>query len=126
MLIDIKKVPFPDTLAARMYSLDHCVSAAPLATLANTGILNIPIAMIALKAPGPKIAVIKIAIINAGKAKIKSLNLITKSSKKVPLFAAAIIPKGNPKNIPIPTATKATAIEVCAPTMIIESISLPK
>ncbi len=59
-------------------------------------------------------------------AKIKSLNLITRSSKNVPLFAAAINPKGKPNNIPIPTATIATAIEVWVPTIIIESISRPK
>ena len=59
-------------------------------------------AIIALNAPGPKTAVIKIAIISAGNAKIKSLNLITRSSKNVPLFAAAINPKGKPNNIPIP------------------------
>ena len=92
--------------------IQHCVKAAPLATLAKTGILKIPIAIIALNAPGPITAVIKIAIIRAGNAKIKSLNLITRSSKNVPLFPAAINPKGKPNNIPMPTATNATAIEV--------------
>ena len=37
---------------------------------------------------------------------------ITKSSKNEPLFAAAIIPRGNPNIIPIAIATNATAIEV--------------
>ena len=41
--IEIKIVPFPDTWAARIYSFDHCVNAAPLATLAKTGILKIPL-----------------------------------------------------------------------------------
>ena len=88
--------------------------------------LKIPIAIIALNAPGPNTAVIKIAIISAGKANIRSLNLITKSSKKVPLFAAAIIPRGKPNMIPMLTATSATAIEVWAPTIIMDRISLPK
>ena len=82
--------------------------------------------MIALKADGPKTAVIKIAIINEGKANTKSFPRIIKSSSQWPWFAAAHKPKGTPRAIPIPTATTATAIEVRAPTIIIEKISLPK
>jgi len=88
--------------------------------------LKIPIAMIALKADGPNTAVIKIAIINEGKANTKSFPRIIKSSSQWPWFAAAHKPKGTPRAIPIPTATTATAMEVRAPTIIMEKISLPK
>ena len=100
--------------------------AAPLVTLAKTGILKIPIAKIALKAEGPNTAVIKIAITNDGKAKIRSFPLIIISSNNEPRHEAEIKPKGTPKNNPRPTAIKATDKEVCPPIIIIEKISLPK
>ena len=71
-------------------------------------------------------AVIKIAITNDGKAKIRSFPLMIISSKNEPRHEAEIKPKGTPKNNPRPTAIKATDKEVCPPIIIIEKISLPK
>ncbi len=48
------------------------------------------------------------------------------SSRNDPWRAAAASPKGTPSPIPIPTAKSATAIDVRAPTMIIENKSRPK
>ena len=48
------------------------------------------------------------------------------SSSRLPRFAAAMRPSGTPTTMPIPTATIATASEVRAPTMSIESVSRPK
>ena len=82
--------------------------------------------IIAFKAEGPNTAVIKIAITNDGKAKIRSFPLIIISSNNEPRHEAEIKPKGTPKNNPRPTAIKATDKEVCPPIIIIEKISLPK
>ena len=82
--------------------------------------------MIALKAEGPRIAVIRIAMMSAGKAKMMSLPRITMSSSTEPRRAAARSPRGTPATIPIPTATTATAIEVRAPTISIDRMSRPK
>ncbi len=84
-----------------------------------------PMAMMALTAPGPKIAVIMIADKRAGNAKTRSFNRISASSTRPPR-AAASVPSGTPKPMPMPTATSATAIELRAPTMIIDSMSRPK
>ena len=75
-------------------------------------------------APGPKIAVIITADNSAGKAKAKSLNRITHSSIPPPR-AAARAPRGRPMPAPMPTATKATKIELAAPRIIIETTSRP-
>ena len=123
---EILKDPFPAILAEEIKSNVQIDIAAPLVTLAKTGILKTPIAKIALKAEGPNTAVIKIAITNDGKAKIRSFPLIIISSNNEPRHEAEIKPKGTPKNNPRPTAIKATDKEVCPPIIIIEKISLPK
>ena len=84
-----------------------------------------PMAMIALTAPGPKIAVIMTAESSAGKAKTTSLKRISASSTQ-PRRAAAQQPSGTPTEMPMATAMKATAMELRAPTMIMEKISRPK
>ena len=61
-----------------------------------------------------------------GKAKIRSLPRMMISSAQLPRLAAAHSPSGTPKLKPMPTATTATAIDVRAPTMIIEKMSRPK
>ena len=66
---EILKDPFPAILAEEIKSSVQIDIAAPLVTLAKTGILKIPMAIIAFKAEGPNTAVIKIAITNDGKAK---------------------------------------------------------
>jgi hypothetical protein len=124
--IEIRKPVFPETRADKINSRCHSDKAAPLETRAKTGILKTPIAIIALNALGPAIAVIRIAITKLGNANTKSLNRMTASSIKLPLHVAANNPNGTPKSTPMPTATNATAIDVRAPTIIIDSISLPK
>ena len=84
-----------------------------------------PMAMIALIAPGPKIAVIMIADSSAGNANTTSLSRISASSNRPPR-AAAHAPSGTPMPMPIPTATSATAIEFLAPTITMERMSRPK
>ena len=116
----------PATRAARMNSRSQMGIAAPRTTRANTGILKMPMAMIALTAPAPKIAVIRMAMTREGNAKIRSLARMINSSIYDPLRAAAQSPKGIPSPMPIPTATNATAIEVRAPTIIILKMSRPK
>ena len=123
---EILVFPLPATLAAIMNSSVQRLNAAPLDTLAKTGILNIPMARIALNADGPNTAVISIAMTREGKAKTRSLLRMIKSSNILRLFAAAAKPNGTPTNIPIPTATRATLIDVLAPTMIMDKISRPK
>ena len=123
---EILKDPFPAILAEEIKSNVQIDIAAPLVTLAKTGILKIPIAKIALKAEGPNTAVIKIAITNDGKAKIRSFPRMIMSSNNEPRHEAEIKPKGTPKNIPRHTAIKATDKEVFHPIIIIEKISLPK
>ncbi|RNF35989.1 hypothetical protein A7A09_000830 [Paracoccus methylarcula] len=88
--------------------------------------LKMPMAMMALTADGPKIAVIRIAMTNEGKAKIRSLPRMIVSSSQLPRRAAAINPRGTPNPMPIPTATSATAMDTLAPTMIIDRMSRPK
>ena len=83
-------------------------------------------ARIALTADGPNTAVIRIAITSDGKANTRSLLRMMISSKMLPRFAAAARPSGMPSAIPIPTASTATPMEVRAPTISIDSTSLPK
>jgi hypothetical protein len=87
--------------------------------------LKMPIAIIALIAPGPKTAVIITAESNAGKAKTRSLKRIKTSSIKPPV-AAPHKPRGTPMPAPITTETDATAMELRLPTMIIDRMSRPK
>ena len=63
----ISVLPLPAARAARMNSRGHSASAPARATRAKTGMLKMPMAMMALIAPGPKIAVIMIAESSAGK-----------------------------------------------------------
>ena len=109
-----------------MNSRFQTLSAAPRESRAKTGMLKMPMATIALSAPGPKTAVMRIAMTSEGKAKIRSLPRMISSSGQLPRRAAAARPSGTPSPAPIPTATKATEIEVRAPTMIIVSMSRPK
>jgi len=76
--------------------------------------LKMPIAMMALIAPGPKMAVIMMAESRAGKAKTMSFNRMIASSSQPPR-AAAQQPSGTPAPMPMPTATSATAIELREP-----------
>ena len=76
----ISALPLPAARAARMNSRGQMASAPARATRAKTGMLKMPMAMIALTAPGPKIAVIMIADSRAGKAKTISLKRISASS----------------------------------------------
>ncbi|MNQ90844.1 hypothetical protein D3C85_1061980 [compost metagenome] len=122
---EISALDLPAVRAARTYSRVHSPMAAPRATRVKTGMLNRPMAMMALIAPGPKTAVIITASSRAGKAKIRSLPRITSSSTQPPR-AAAVRPSGTPIPAPMPTATRATASEFCAPTMIIDRTSRPK
>ena len=122
----IRAADFPATRAARMNSRSQSDSAAPRVMRAKTGMLKMPMAMIALTAPAPKTAVIRIAITSDGKAKIRSLPRMISSSSHDPLRAAAARPSGTPSDMPIPTATRATAMDVRAPTMIMLKMSRPK
>jgi hypothetical protein len=108
-----------------MNSRGHSASAPPRATRAKTGMLKMPMAMMALSAPGPKIAVIITADSRAGKAKTMSEARISTSSA-TPRFAAAQQPSGTPTAMPMPTAISATAMELRLPTMIMERMSRPK
>ena len=69
----ISVLPLPAARAARMNSRGQIASAPARATRAKTGMLKMPMAMMALIAPGPKMAVIMIADSRAGKAKTRSL-----------------------------------------------------
>ncbi len=84
-----------------------------------------PMARIAFSAEGPKTAVIRMAMTRLGKAKTRSLPRMTTSSSRLPRLAAASRPSGTPTAMPMPTATMATAIEVRAPTISIDSMSRP-
>ena len=84
----ISALPLPAARAARMNSRGQSASAPARATRANTGMLKMPMAMMALTAPGPKIAVIMIADSRAGKAKTRSLRRISASSSQPPRAAA--------------------------------------
>ena len=123
---EMRARPLPATSAARMKSSVQSDSAPPRVTRAKTGMLKMPMAMIALVAEGPKTAVMRIAITSEGKAKIRSLPRITTSSTRPPRLAAASRPSGTPSPTPIPTATRATAIEVRAPAISIDAMSRPK
>ena len=78
-----------------------------------------------LKDPGPSAALSITAVNRAGKAKAKSLKRITASSIH-PFRADAVKPRGMPIKAPSPMAARETAIEFHAPTINIESTSLPK
>ena len=123
---EMRSPDFPATRAARMKSRDHRPSAAPRERRANTGMLKMPMAMIAFTAPAPNTAVIRIAITSAGKANTRSLPRMMISSLQPPRKPAAASPSGMPNVMPMPTASTATAIEVRAPTMIIANTSRPK
>ena len=73
-----------------------------------------PMAMIALTAPGPNSAVIRMATITAGKAKRKSDNRSTSHSSGPP-HAAAASPSGTPIPAPIATASADTRKLVIGP-----------
>ena len=124
--IEMRAAPLPLTRAESTKSSVHSGSAPARTSRAKTGMLKMPMATMALTAEGPTMAVIMIAISSAGKAKIRSLKRITTSSSRLPRVAAASSPSGTPPSMPIPTASKATAIDVRAPTMIIDRISRPK
>ena len=115
----------PAARAASTNSRAQMALAEPRARRAKTGTLKMPMAMIEVTAPGPKMAVIMMAERMAGKAKVKSLSRITISSTQ-PRMAEASRPKATPASTPMPTATKPTSSEFCAPTRIIESTSRPK
>ena len=122
----ICKLFLPQTLAAIIKSSAKIDKAAARVILANTGILNIPMAIMAFEIDGPNIAVINIAIIRAGNAKIKSFPRIIISSKIVPALIAARRLRGTPRSIPVNVAVNATKSEVLAPSIIIERTSRPK
>ncbi len=65
--IVISAWPLPAARAARMNSRGHIARAPARATRAKTGMLKMPMAMMALTAPGPKIAVIMMADSRAGR-----------------------------------------------------------
>ena len=123
---DIRKSDLPLTRAAKINSFCQRLKAAPRLTRAKTGILNIPIAIIAFMAPAPKSAVMRIAITKDGNANIKSFVRIITSSIIEFFLVAATRPSGTPIKKPIPTAKRATANEVRAPIMIIDKMSRPK
>ncbi len=83
-----------------------------------------PMAMMALTAPGPNTAVMRIASNKAGKANITSLPRITISSV-APRRAALSSPSGTPTQTPMITESSATPTEVSAPCMIIDKTSRP-
>ncbi|MCY1233075.1 hypothetical protein D9M72_455940 [compost metagenome] len=117
--------PRPAQRAACTYSRFHRPIEAPRVTRAKTGMLKMPIAIIALVAPGPKMAVMITAVRSAGKAKARSLMRMTRPSTQPPR-AAAQAPSGTPMPAPTKTATIETEIELRAPTMIIDRMSRPK
>ncbi len=117
-------VPLPAARDARMKSRLQHLQGAPRASRAKTGMLKMPMAMMALTAPGPSHAVIMIADSTAGKAKVKSASRITASSISPPR-AAASRPSATPSDRPMPTATKPTAKELRDPTINIDSTSRP-
>jgi hypothetical protein len=82
---EIRARPLPATRAASMKSRVQSDSAAPRVSRANTGMLKMPMAMMALIAPGPKTAVIMIAIRSEGKAKTRSLPRMMISSIRPPM-----------------------------------------
>ena len=84
-----------------------------------------PMAIIALTAPGPKIAVMMTAVRSAGNAKARSVMRMTKPST-MPPRAAAKAPSGIPIPAPTSTAMIDTAMELRAPTIIMENTSRPK
>ena len=124
--IEIRTCDLPQTLADKIKSRSQIGSAAALDRRAKTGMLNIPIAIIAFTAEGPKTAVMRMAMTKEGNAKIRSFPRIMSSSRKDPLRVAEKSPRGTPTIIPIPTARSATAIDVRAPIIIMENISRPK
>ena len=99
--------------------------APPRATRANTGMLNTPVAITALIAPGPNSAVIRMATMIAGNAKMKSENRSTSHSTGPP-HAAAASPSGTPTPAPITTESAATTKLVSVPAITSESISRPR
>jgi hypothetical protein len=83
-----------------------------------------PIASMALNAPGPASAVIITAVSKEGNAKAKSDPRISNAPTQPPR-AAASAPRGMPIPAPSTTATTATSRELRAPPMIIDSTSRP-
>ena len=120
-----RAVPLPAARAAITNSDRHTGSAPPRATRAKTGTLKTAMAITAFHALAPNTAAIISADRTAGKAKTRSLPRMMASSIQPPR-AAAIVPRGTPIPMPIRTAAAATASEVRAPTMSIESVSRPK
>ena len=76
--------PLPATRADKIKSRVQSGRAAPRLRRANTGMLKIPMAMIAFTAEGPKTAVIMIAINSDGKAKMRSFPRMMNSSSNPP------------------------------------------
>ena len=101
-------------------------SAAPRVSRAKTGMLKMPMAMIAFTADGPKTAVIMMAMSSDGKAKTRSLPRMIASSSSEPPPRRRGEPERHAEPMPMPTATSATAIETRAPTISIERTSRPK
>ena len=91
---------------------------------AKLGMLNMPMAMMALTMPAPNTAVIMMADRMAGKASVKSDSRMMSSSTQ-PRRAAASRPRPAPKIRPMLTAITPTRIELRAPTSNSEATSRP-
>ena len=111
--------------AAATWSSVAMASAPPRATRANTGILKMPMATMALISPGPTSVVIRMATITEGKAKVRSEKRSTTHST-IPPQAAAASPMGTPIPMPIPTASTATMKLVSVPLITSDNRSRPK
>ena len=98
--------------------------AAPRVSRAKIGTAKMPIATMALIAPGPSVATSMIASRMAGKANMKSDSRIRISSVQ-PRRADAHRPRATPNTMPMLTATTPTVIEFCAPAMMIDRVSRP-
>ena len=92
--------PRPIAVAARTKSRLHIASAAPRVTRANTGMLKMAMARIALRALAPSTEVIRMAISTAGKAKIRS-EVRDSASSTQPPRAAAQAPSATPSDMPM-------------------------
>ena len=122
----MRTAPLPATRAASTNSRVHSDSAAPRTRRANTGTLKMPMAMIALSAPGPNTAVIMIAIKQRREGEHQVVGAHDRLVDEAAAAGGGGSPSGTPSPSPMPTATSATAIEVRAPTISIDRMSRPK
>lgn len=114
----------PAARAAKTYSVFITPMAPLRTTRANDGIVEMPMAIIAVTTPWPWTAVSMIANSSAGKARSRSLARMTTSPHHLGTIAERM-PSGTPTTAATPTETRPTSRVVRDPTMSSETTSRP-